>query len=123
METNDLTGKIIGLAMEIHSTIGPGLLESVYKECLFFKAKKAGLRIEKEKPVPFIFESVQLDCGFRLDLVVENKVVIEIKSVDAIHPIHIAQILTYLKLGNYRVGLLFNFNVLHMREGIKRIIL
>jgi GxxExxY protein len=123
MEQNVLTGQIIGLAMEIHSAIGPGLLESVYKECLYYKLMKSGLQIEKEKPIPFIFESVRMDCGFRLDLLVENKVVIEIKSIDVVHPIHLAQVLTYLKTGNYKLGLLMNFNVLHMRDGIKRIIL
>jgi GxxExxY protein len=84
---------------------------------------KAGLLIEKEKPIPFIFESVKMDCGFRLDLVVENKVLIEVKSIDIIHPIHLAQVLTYLRTGNYNVGLLINFNVIHLREGIKRVII
>ena len=122
MELNELTGRIIGLAIEVHSALGPGLLESSYKECLYYKIGKSGLYVEKEKPMPLVFENVKLECGYRIDLLVENKIVIEIKSVDALNDIHMAQTLTYLKLGNYKLGLLMNFNVLKLKDGIKRII-
>lgn len=119
---NELSGKIIGLAIEVHTALGPGLLESSYKECLYYKIGKSGLYVEKEKPIPLIFENVKLECGYRIDLLVDNKIVIEIKSVDALNDIHLAQTLTYLKLGNYKLGLLMNFNVVRLKDGIKRII-
>lgn len=108
--------------MEVHTALGPGLLESAYKECLFYKIGNAGLFIEKEKPMPLIFENIKLECGYRIDLLVENKLVIEIKSVEGINDVHLAQTLTYMKLGNYKLGLLINFNVARLKEGIKRII-
>jgi len=119
---NELSGKIIGLAIEVHNALGPGLLESSYKECLYYKIGKSGLFVEKEKPMPLVFEGVKLECGYRIDLLVENKIVIEIKSVEAINDIHLAQTLTYLKLGNYKLGLLMNFNVVKLKDGIKRVI-
>ena len=122
MFENELSHKVIGLAMEVHTALGPGLLESAYKECLFYKIGNAGLFIEKEKPMPLIFEKVKLECGYRIDLLVENKLVIEIKSVDGINDVHLAQTLTYMKLGNYKLGLLINFNVARLKEGIKRVI-
>ncbi|TFF39589.1 GxxExxY protein [Mucilaginibacter psychrotolerans] len=122
MSDNELTGKIIGAAMEVHSALGPGLLESAYKECLFYKLFKMGLMVEKEKPMPLIFEEVKLECGYRLDLLVENKIVIETKCVEQLNDIHLAQTLTYLKLGNYQLGLLINFKVIKLKDGIKRII-
>ena len=122
MTENELSHKIIGLAMEVHTALGPGLLESAYKECLFYKIGNAGLFIEKEKPMPLIFENIKLVCGYRIDLLVENKLVIEIKSVEGINYVHLAQTLTYMKLGNYKLGLLINFNVARLKEGIKRII-
>ncbi|HNW96826.1 MAG TPA: GxxExxY protein [Bacteroidales bacterium] len=122
MNENELSNKIIGLAIEVHNALGPGLLESAYKECLYYKIKKSEIYVEKEKPIPLIFEEVKLDCGYRIDLVIENKLVIEIKSVEALHDIHLAQTLTYLKLGNYKLGLLINFNVVKLKEGIKRVI-
>jgi GxxExxY protein len=122
MDLNELTGKIIGLAIEVHTALGPGLLESSYKECLYYKIGKSGLYVEKEKPMPLVFEGVKLECGYRIDLLVENKIVIEIKSVDALNDIHLAQTLTYLKLGNYKLGLLMNFNVVKLKDGIKRVI-
>ena len=97
------------------------MLESAYKECLYYKLHKAGLVVEKEKPMPLIFEEVKLECGYRIDLLVENKVVIEIKSVEAVNEVHLAQTLTYMKLGNYKLGLLINFNVALLKQGIKRI--
>ena len=122
MTENELANRIIGLAIEVHKSLGPGLLESAYKECLCYKIGKSGLLVQKEKPMPLIFEEVRLECGYSIDLLVENKLVIEIKSVDALNEIHLAQTLTYLKLGNYKLGLLINFNVLLLKDGIKRVI-
>ena len=122
MTENEISNKIIGLALEVHKALGPGLLESAYKECLFYRLRKEGLSVEKEKPMPLVFMEVKLDFGYRMDLLVENKVVIEVKSVDAINEVHMAQTLTYLKLGNFKLGLLMNFNVVLLKEGIKRIV-
>jgi GxxExxY protein len=122
MQENELTGVIIKQAIEVHSALGPGLLESAYKECLFYKLVQAGLLAEKEKPMPLVFEGVKLECGYRIDLLVENRIVLEIKSVEALNDIHLAQTLTYLKLGNYKLGLLMNFNVFKLKDGIKRVI-
>ena len=122
MELNELSGKIIGLGIEVHNALGPGLLESSYKECLYYKIGKSGLYVEKEKPMPLVFENVKLECGYRIDLLVENRFVIEVKSVEALNDIHLAQTLTYLKLGNYKLGLLINFNVVKLKDGIKRVI-
>jgi len=120
MEFEKVTEKIIECAMAVHTALGPGLLENAYKECLFYKLQKAGLCVEKEKPLPLIFEGVNLDCGYRIDLLVENRIVIELKSVKKIEDIHLAQILTYMKLGKYKVGLLINFNVPSLKDGIRR---
>lgn len=122
MTENEVAHKVIGLAMEVHSALGAGLLESAYQECLYYKIGKAGLKVEKEKPMPLIFEEVKLECGYRIDLLVENKLVIEIKSVEALNEVHLAQTLTYMKLGNYKLGLLINFNVALLKHGIKRVI-
>ncbi|MDI6832888.1 MAG: GxxExxY protein [Bacteroidales bacterium] len=122
MEENELANKVIGLGLEIHKELGPGLLESAYKECMYYKIRESGLFVEKEKPMPLVFEGVKLDCGYRIDLLVERKLVIEIKSVEALNDIHLAQTLTYLKLGNYKLGLLINFNVILLKDGIKRVI-
>ncbi|MBI2259254.1 MAG: GxxExxY protein [Flavobacteriia bacterium] len=122
MTENEIANKVIGLAIEVHSALGPGLLENAYQECLFYKIGKSGLKVEKEKPMPLIFEEVKLECGYRIDLLVENKLVIEIKSVEALNDIHLAQTLTYMKLGNYKLGLLINFNVSLLKNGIKRVI-
>lgn len=122
MSDNELTHNIIGCAMDIHKVLGPGLLESAYKECLHFKLIQNSLYVEKEKPMPLIYEKVKLDCGYRIDLLVENKIVIEVKSVDILNNIHLAQTLTYMKLGNYKLGLLINFNVFRLKDGIKRVI-
>jgi GxxExxY protein len=119
---NELSNKIIGLAIEVHTALGPGLLESAYKECLFYKISKTGLFCEKEKPMPLIFEEVKLDIGFRIDLLVENKLVIELKSVKALNDVHLAQTLTYMKLGNYKLGLLINFNVARLKDGLRRVV-
>jgi GxxExxY protein len=122
MTENELANKVIGLSIEVHSALGLGLLESAYQECLYYKIGKAGLKVEKEKPMPLFFEEVKLECGYRIDLLVENKLVIEIKSVEAINDVHLAQTLTYLRLGNYKLGLLINFNVALLKTGIKRVI-
>jgi len=98
------------------------LLENAYKECLYYKIMQTGFKVEKEKPMPLIFEEVKLDCGYRIDILVENKVVIEVKSVEALNDIHLAQTLTYLKLGNFKLGLLINFNELLLKDGIKRVV-
>lgn len=117
-----MTERIIGCAIKVHTALGPGLLESAYKECLFYELKKNGLKVEKEKPLPLFYEEVKLECGYRLDILVESSIVIEIKSVESLCDIHLAQTLTYLKLLNRRLGLLMNFNVLRMKDGIKRVI-
>ena len=122
MTENEIAHKIIGAALEVHKSLGPGLLESAYKECLDYKLKQLNLKTEKEKPMPLVFEEVKLECGYRIDILVENKVVIEIKSVEAFNDVHLAQTLTYMKLGNYKLGLLINFNVSLLKNGIKRVI-
>ncbi len=122
MTENEIAHKIVGYALEVHKALGPGLLESAYQQCLFYKLQKEGLSVQKEKPMPVSFEKVELECGYRIDILVENKVVIEIKSVEALNNIHLAQTLTYMKLGNYKLGLLINFNVVLLKDGIKRII-
>ena len=122
MTENQIANNVIGIAIEGHKTLGPGLLESAYKQCLVYKINQSGLNVEKEKPIPLVFEEVKLDCGYRIDLLVENKVVIELKAVEALNDVHLAQILTYLKLGNYKLGLLINFNVNLLKNGIKRVI-
>ncbi len=122
MTENELSNQVIGLAIEVHIALGPGLLESAYKECLYYKIAKSGLNIEKEKPMPLIFEEVKLECGYRIDLLVEKRLVIEIKSVEALNDVHLAQTLTYMKLGNYKLGLLLNFNVAKLKDGIKRVV-
>mgnify|MGYP006315345973 FL=1 len=120
---NELTGRIIGASFKVHSALGPGLLESSYKECLFYELSKEGLFVEKEKALPLIYEEIKLDIGYRLDIFVENKVVVEIKSIEAFTDVHTAQVLTYLKLTRCKVGLLINFNVADVKKGIKRLIL
>jgi GxxExxY protein len=122
MTENEISNIIIGAAIKVHDTLGPGLLESAYKECLFYLLKKQGLNVIKEKSMPLVFEDVKLDCGYRIDLLVEEKVVIEVKSVDALNEIHLAQTLTYLKLGGFKLGLLINFNVTLLKQGIMRIV-
>ena len=122
MTENEISNKVIGLAIEVHKALGPGLLESAYRECLYYKIGKAGMAVEKEKPIPLVFEEVKLDCGYRMDLLVERKLVIEIKSVESLNDLHLAQTLTYLKLGHFKLGLLINFNVVILKKGIKRVI-
>lgn len=113
---------IIGLAIEVHKHLGPGLLESAYQECLFYEIKKEGLIVEKEKSLPIIYKDLKLEHGYRIDLLVENKLVIELKTVENFTPVHYAQILTYLKLGKFPLGLLLNYNSKILRNNIKRFI-
>ncbi|MCK6610888.1 MAG: GxxExxY protein [Bacteroidia bacterium] len=122
MTENELSNKIIGAAIKVHSALGPGLLESAYQECLYYVLKKEGLKVEREKPMPLVFEEVKLDCGYRIDLLVENKVVVELKSVEALNDVHMAQVLTYLKLGEFKLGLLINFNVTLIKQGVRRVV-
>jgi len=118
----ELTQTVIGCAMKVHTALGPGLLESAYQECLCFELMRAGLFAEKEKPMPLIYSEVKLDCGYRVDIMVERRLVLEIKAVEAINNVHLAQVLTYLKLADLRLGLILNFHVLHLRDGIKRVV-
>mgnify|MGYP000258718792 FL=1 len=122
LKENEFSHVVIGLALEVHTALGPGLLERSYQECLYHKISKAGIIVEKQKAIPLVFEEVRLECGYRLDLLVENKLVVEIKSVLEMNEIYFAQMLTYLRLGNYRLGLLINFNVLHLKDGIRRVV-
>jgi GxxExxY protein len=119
---DELSNIILGCAIEVHKKLGPGLLESAYQECLFFELVEKGLEVVKERPMPIVYKDVKLDHGYRLDLLVENKVVIEIKTVEAFSDVHFAQVLTYLRLGEYKLGLLLNFHVTSLKQGIKRII-
>lgn len=121
MENNDISKIIIGSAIKIHKALGPGLLESVYEECLYHELKKIML-VEKQKPLPVFYDDIKMDIGYRLDLLVEKKVVVEIKSVDALNDVHLAQLLTYLKLSGCELGLLINFNVFMLKQGIKRVL-
>ena len=122
MTENELANRIIGLAIEVHKDLGPGLLERAYEECLFYKIVKSGLQAEKQKPMPLVYEEVHLQCGYRIDILVESKLVLEIKAVEALHEIFVAQVLTYLRLGGYKLGLLINFNELMLRNGLRRVI-
>lgn len=119
---NDLSRIIVDCAYKIHTKLGPGLLESSYEECLLFELIKNGLYVEKQKALPLIYEDIKLEVGYRIDLLVENKIIIEIKSVESLNDVHLAQILTYLKLSNCKLGLLINFNVALIKHGIKRVV-
>ena len=122
MFENQITELIIGYAIKVHKALGPGLLESAYESCLHYEVSQNGLFVERQKPIPLIYNDVKMDCGYRADLIVENKVIVEIKSLDALNEIHLMQVITHLKLTNYRVGLLINFNVLRLKDGIKRVV-
>lgn len=118
-----LKENIIGAAIEVHKYLGPGLLESAYEKCLCHELNLRGLKFERQKPIPLEYKGIKLDCGYRLDIVVEEKVILEIKTVDAITPVHEAQLLTYLRLANLKVGLILNFNVPVLKDGIRRMVL
>jgi GxxExxY protein len=121
-DINNLTSDIIGSAIEVHKAIGPGLLESAYEECLCYELSLRGVYYERQKPLPVVYKGKELDCGYRLDLVVERAVILELKSCEKIEPIHKAQLLTYLKLSGLKIGLLLNFNVEIMKRGIVRVV-
>jgi GxxExxY protein len=120
MHINEITHAIIGAAIEVHRTLGPGLLESAYEECLAHELSQRAIPFERQRPLPLEYKAVRLDCGYRLDLLVAGLVVVEIKSVEALQPIHDAQLLTYLRLGGWSTGLLINFNVVVLKDGIRR---
>ncbi|WP_119793567.1 GxxExxY protein [Flavobacterium anhuiense] len=122
MTENEISTIVIGSAIEIHRKLGPSLLENVYQECLFYKLKQKGLIVEKEKPMPLIFEEIKLNCGYRIDLLIENKFIVEIKAVEALTVNHLAQTLTYLRLAKCKLGLLINFNEALLKNGIRRVI-
>ncbi len=119
----DLTALIIGKAMEVHSSLGPGLLESVYEACLAYELTEVGLNVERQKTLPVRYKNILLDDGLRMDMVVESRIVLELKCVDKILPVHEAQLYTYLKLSGYKVGFLFNFYTRYLKDGMKRIVL
>jgi GxxExxY protein len=122
MKFFDLTPEIINAAIKIHRKLGPGLLESAYEACLAHELQQSGMRVERQKPVPLFYDTVKLDCGFRADLVVEGRVVVELKCKDALHPVDEAQLLSHLRLLNIPVGLLFNFHVVLLKDGIRRMV-
>ena len=122
MNENELSNFVIGLAIEVHKNLGPGLLESAYEECLYYELLTNKLNVEKQKPMPLIYKDIFLDCGYRTDLIVENKIIIEVKACESLMPVHGSQLLTYLKLSNLKLGLLINFNVKLLKEGIKRVV-
>jgi GxxExxY protein len=121
MEDEKLTEKILKCAFTVHSALGPGLLESAYEECFYYELISNGFKVEKQKPQPLIYKEVKMECGYRIDLLVENRIVIEIKAVEALNDVHLAQVITYLKLLNQPFGLLINFNVKSLKDGIKRV--
>lgn len=123
MEVNEITHDILDSAFKVHTALGPGLLESAYQACLCYELKKKGYKVESEKPLPLVYEEVKLDCGYRIDILVENQVVVELKTVEQFSEVHQAQILTYMKLSKNKYGLLINFNVKSLKDGIKRFIL
>ena len=121
-ELNDVTGKIIGAAIEVHRLLGPGLLESAYESCMLWELRQSGLKVESQVEVPVLYKGMRLDAGFRIDLLVSDEVIVELKAVDKLQQIHTAQVLTYLKMTNLKMALILNFNVEMMRTGVKRII-
>ena len=120
---DELSKRVIGCAIEVHRTLGPGLLESTYEQCLAHELKCAGISFKLQYPLPVNYNGVKLDCGYRVDLFIDNKIIFEFKSVDKVLPIHQAQLLTYMKLAGIKIGLLMNFNVRFMKDGIKRMVL
>ena len=122
MTENEISRKVLDAAIKVHHSLGPGLLENAYEECLFYELKKTSLLVEKQKPLPLVYEEVKLEMGYRVDIFIERKFIVEIKAVDALNDIHLAQLLTYLRLSNCKLGLLINFNVLLLKNGVKRVI-
>ena len=123
MDIEAVFKKILDCSFQVHTALGPGLLESAYEECLYYELIVSGFQVSKQKPLPLVYKEVKLDAGYRTDLLVENLVIVEVKSVEALSDLHLAQVLTYLKLSGCKLGLLVNFNVLHLKDGIRRIIL
>ena len=123
MKFNDLSGVIIGCAIEVHKQLGAGLLESAYEECLHYELLQNGLLVERQKPIPVVYREIHLDCGYRLDILVNKEIIVEIKSVENLTPVHTAQVLTYLKFAKIHTGLLINFNVTALTHGIKRLVM
>ncbi|WP_116789626.1 GxxExxY protein [Flavobacterium psychrotrophum] len=122
MDVNTLSNRVIGLALEVHTQLGPGLLESAYCECLAYELYNHGYKVEVQKPLPIVYKEIKLEHGYRLDLLVEDRLVLELKTVECFTDVHFAQILTYLRLGNYPLGLLINFHTKSLKDGIKRFI-
>jgi GxxExxY protein len=122
MTENEISKVVFDCALKVHQNLGPGLLESAYETCLYYELNKTGLKIEKQKPLPLIYEEVKLELGYRIDLMIESKFIVEVKAVDALNDVHLAQVLTYLKLSNCKLGLLINFNVTLIKNGVRRII-
>ena len=122
MTENELSKIVFEAGMKVHKVLGPGLLESAYEECLYYELQKRDLSVEKQKALPLIYEEVKLDVGYRIDLLVEKKLIIEVKSVDALNDLHLAQILTYLRLSECKLGLLINFNTILFKDGVKRVV-
>jgi GxxExxY protein len=123
MEIEKTFKTLLNCAFRVHSSLGPGLLENSYQECLFYELRKSGIEVSKQVPLPLVYEEVILEIGYRIDLMVEERIIVEVKSIDALAEIHMAQILTYMRLSGCRLGLLVNFNVKHLKDGIKRVIL
>ncbi|MCL2510950.1 MAG: GxxExxY protein [Bacteroidales bacterium] len=123
MNREEIFKKVLDSAFRVHTELGPGLLESAYEECLCYELQQTGLKVQQQKALPLIYKEVKLDAGYRIDLLVENCIIVELKSVEALTDVHLAQILTYLKLSECKLGLLVNFNVKHLKDGIKRVIL
>lgn len=122
MTENEISKIVFECALKVHKVLGPGLLESAYEECLFYELKKANLKVEKQKSLPLVYEEVKLDVGYRIDILVEDKFIVEIKAVESLNDVHLAQLLTYLKLSDCKLGLLINFNVKLFKEGVRRVI-
>jgi GxxExxY protein len=122
MTENELSKIVFDAALKVHHKLGPGLLESAYEECLYYELNKTGLIVQKQKPLPLVYEEVKLEVGYRVDIMLENRLIVEVKAVDALNDVHLAQLLTYLKLSNCKLGLLINFNVTLIKKGIKRVV-
>jgi GxxExxY protein len=122
MTENELSKIVFDAALKVHQNLGPGLLESAYEECLYYELKKTGLSVQKQKSLPLIYEDVKLEVGYRVDIMLENKLIVEVKAVDAFNDVHLAKVLTYLKLSNCKLGMLINFNVALIKNGIKRVV-
>ncbi|EKT3973170.1 GxxExxY protein [Flavobacterium psychrophilum] len=122
MTENDISRVVFESALKVHQALGPGLLESAYEECLFYELKKHNLKVEKQKALPLIYDEIKLDAGYRIDIIIEDKFIVEIKAVEALTDVHLAQLLTYLRLSNCKLGLLINFNVSLLKNGVRRVI-